>query len=118
MKKYDINCIKVSSDGKYIVIGYDNGVIEKYKLKKVNNCYIEESITILNKVEAANLSISGDKSQNNEINENKNNTNVEKIKSKGKSLLKSLNPFKKNKKKETDNKLNKANSSDVEIIFR
>ena len=114
MKKYDINCIKVSSDGKYIVIGYDNGVIEKYKLKKVNNCYIEESITILNKVEGTNLSISGDKSQNNEINENKNNTNVEKIKSKGKSLLKSLNPFKKNKKKETDNKLNKANSSDVE----
>ena len=114
MKKYDINCIKVSSDGKYIVIGYDNGVIEKYKLKKVNNCYIEESITILNKVEGTNLSFSGDKSQNIEINENKNNTNVEKIKSKGKSLLKSLNPFKKNKKKETDNKLNKANSSDVE----
>ena len=117
MKKYDINCIKVSSDGKYIVIGYDNGVIEKYKLKKVNNCYIEESITILNKVEGTNLSFSGDKSQNNEINENKNNTNVEKIKSKGKSLLKSLNPFKKNKKKETDNKLNKANSSDVQNNF-
>ena len=44
MKNYIINCIKISSDGKFIVLGYDNGVIEKYKLKKVDNCYIEETI--------------------------------------------------------------------------
>jgi hypothetical protein len=62
MKKFNINCIKVTSDGKYIVIGYDNGVIEKYRLKKINNCYIEEVLTIFNK-EGNNISLPGNISQ-------------------------------------------------------
>ena len=135
MKKYDITCIKVSSDGKYIVLGYDNGVIEKYKLKKVNSGYFEETITIINKTEinGNNISESVDKSQNNDI--KKNDTFFQKNKSKGKKLLKSIFGFKKSKKKEeevnnkidncdnndiqsfkTDSNLNKYKSSDLEEI--
>ena len=32
MKKQSINCIKITKDGTFIIIGYSNGVIEKYKL--------------------------------------------------------------------------------------
>ena len=32
MKKYKINCIKITKDGNFIIIGYNNGIIEKYKL--------------------------------------------------------------------------------------
>ena len=32
MKRYKINCIKITKDGNFIIIGYNNGIIEKYKL--------------------------------------------------------------------------------------
>ena len=32
MKKHSINYIKITKDGSFIIIGYNNGVIEKYKL--------------------------------------------------------------------------------------
>ena len=35
MKKYEIKIIKTNNDGKNILIGYNNGIIEKYKLKKI-----------------------------------------------------------------------------------
>ena len=111
MKNYEINCIKISSDGKYIVIGYDNGVIEKYKLKKINDCYTEEMITIFNKVECNNtfnISNSGEKNYNNDCQSNQ---GVKKNKSKGKKLLKSIFGFRKSKKKEADDKTNNINNS-------
>ena len=112
MKNCCINCIKVSSDGKHIVIGYDNGVIEKYKLKKVNDCYIEEVITVFNKVENTNDSNSFNKSQNIEP---QNIGHLKKMKSKGKSLIKSIFGFKKSKKSETiDDKNNIIQNSPVQ----
>ena len=36
MMKYKINCIKITKDGKFIIIGYNNGIIEKYKLSRIN----------------------------------------------------------------------------------
>ena len=112
MKNCCINCIKVSSDGKHIVIGYDNGVIEKYKLKKVNDCYIEEVITVVNKVENINDSNSVNKNQNIET---QNIGNFKKIKSKGKSLIKTIFGFKKGKKNETiDEKTNNIIHSQVQ----
>ena len=107
MKKSCINCIKVSSDGKHIVIGYDNGVIEKYKLKKVNDCFIEEVITVVNKVENTNDSNSIGKNQNNE---GHNISGIKKIKSKGKSLIKNIFGFKKGKKKE----INDVNNNNMQ----
>ena len=109
MKKFNINCIKISSDGKYIVIGYDNGVIEKYRLKKVNNCYVEEVITIFSK-ETNNIPLSANISQENENNKNQ---IVKKAKSKGKKILKSLFNFKRtnNKKVEVDERFNNISSS-------
>ena len=107
MKKSCINCIKVSSDGKHIVIGYDNGVIEKYKLKKVNDCFIEEVITVVNKVENTNDSNSIGKNQNNE---GQNISGIKKIKSKGKSLIKNIFGFKKGKKKE----INDVNNNNMQ----
>ena len=111
MKKANITCLKVSYDGKYIVIGYDNGVIEKYKLKKINNNSVEEVITIFNKTDNNNMSNSGEKSQNSDNQNNNNNTNIKKSKSKGKKLLKSIFGFKKGKKKESEDKNNNINSS-------
>jgi hypothetical protein len=35
MKKHSINCIKITKDGSFIIIGYSNGVIEKYKLIRI-----------------------------------------------------------------------------------
>ena len=35
MKKQSINCIKITKDGNYIIIGYSNGIIEKYKLARI-----------------------------------------------------------------------------------
>ena len=107
MKKSCINCIKVSSDGKHIVIGYDNGVIEKYKLKKVNDCFIEEVITVVNKVENTNDSNNIGKNQNNE---GQNISGIKKIKSKGKSLIKNIFGFKKGKKKE----INDVNNNNMQ----
>ena len=116
MKKFNITCIKVSSDGKYIVIGYDNGVIEKYKLKKINNSYTEEIITIFNKIDNTNnnTSNSGEKSQNSD-NQNNSNAPAKKNKSKGKKLLKSFFGFKKSKKKETGDKTNNINALNNDI---
>jgi hypothetical protein len=34
MRKQEINCIKITKDGNFIIIGYNNGVIEKYVLQK------------------------------------------------------------------------------------
>ena len=108
MKKYNINCIKTSSDGKYIVLGFDNGVIEKYRLKRVSNCYIEEVITIFNKQDNNNIS-NNDDQQNGEIKK----TKIKKSNSKGKKILKSLFNFKKNssKKLEVDERFNNISSS-------
>ena len=109
MKKFNINCIKVTSDGKYIVIGYDNGVIEKYRLKKINNCYIEEVLTIFNK-EGNNISLPGNISQDME---NQKHTTIKKNKSKGKKILKSIFNFKglNSKKAEVDERFNNISSS-------
>ena len=110
MKKANITYIKVSSDGKYIVIGYDNGVIEKYKLKKIENSSTEEVVTIFNKIEKTNNnSNSGEKSSNIVIQDN--NTTTKKNKSKGKKLLKSIFGFKKTKKKQTEENIIDKNSS-------
>ena len=35
MMKYIINCIKITKDGNYLIIGYNNGIIEKYKLNRI-----------------------------------------------------------------------------------
>ena len=35
MKKQSINCIKVTKDGTFIIIGYNNGILEKYKLARI-----------------------------------------------------------------------------------
>ena len=35
MRKQAINCIKITKDGNFIIIGYNNGVIEKYKLTRI-----------------------------------------------------------------------------------
>ena len=35
MRKQEINCIKITKDGNFIIIGYNNGVIEKYKLTRI-----------------------------------------------------------------------------------
>ena len=118
MKKFCITCIKLSSDGKNIVLGYDNGVIEKYKLKKINNCFIEEEITILKNTENNNnISNSGEKNQNNDTQSNNNNSNsnntIKKYQTKGKNILKSMFFFKKskNKEKEKDEKYNNISSA-------
>ena len=37
-----INCIKATNDGKYLIIGFLNGVIEKYKIKKIKNDIINK----------------------------------------------------------------------------
>ena len=37
MKSFKITYVKCSIDGKIIIIGYNNGVIEKYRLKKIKN---------------------------------------------------------------------------------
>ena len=107
MQKFNINCIKISSDGKYIVLGYDNGVIEKYKIKKVNNCYIEEVVSLFNKKDSNSIS-HGEAINNDE------NQKPQKIKkqSKGKKILKSIFSFKKNPKKvEVDERYNNISSS-------
>ena len=108
MKKFCITCIKMSSDGKFIIIGYDNGVLEKYKLKKVNNCFVEEEITILTKQESKetnNNCNSGDKNKNDNINA------IKKYQTKGKNLLKNFFGFKKTKAKEKDEKYNNISST-------
>ena len=35
MKRQIINCIKISKDGTFIIVGYSNGIIEKYKLTRI-----------------------------------------------------------------------------------
>ena len=35
MKKQTINCIKLTKDGNFIIIGYSNGILEKYKLARI-----------------------------------------------------------------------------------
>ena len=39
-----ITCIKCTNDGKYLIIGFFNGVIEKYKIKKIKKEIINRSI--------------------------------------------------------------------------
>ena len=114
MKKFKINCIKISSDGKYIVLGYDNGTIEKYRLKKINNCYIEEVITMLNKQDNNNNNSSAPTEVNqNQVRENGKTSKSIKNKSKGKKILKNIFNFKKfsNKKLEVDERFNNISSS-------
>ena len=109
MKKYNITCIKISSDGKYIVLGYDNGAIEKYKLKKVNNYYVEEVMTIFNKQDNNNShKIDTTHDSDNKKTKIKKNNN-----SKGKKLLKSIFGFKKSdsKKNNVDERFNNISSS-------
>ena len=53
MKRQTINFIKITKDGNYIIVGYSNGVIEKYKLiriwgPKIKNINKENSNTIDN----------------------------------------------------------------------
>ena len=114
MKKFKINCIKISSNGKYIVIGYDNGAIEKYKLKKVNNCYIEEVISIFQKNENTN-NILSHQAQVVETNNDKESqaAKIKKNLSKGKKMIKNLFNFKKKSSKniEVDERFNNISSS-------
>ena len=35
MWKYKIKLIKITKDGDYLIIGYNNGIIEKYKLIRI-----------------------------------------------------------------------------------
>ena len=42
MKRYKIECIKITKDGNFIIIGYNNGIIEKYKLNKIYGPKIEK----------------------------------------------------------------------------
>ena len=53
MRKQSINHIKITKDGSFIIIGYSNGVIEKYKLIRILGPKIKE--------------ISKDKNENNSI---------------------------------------------------
>ena len=107
MKKFNINCIKISSNGKYIVLGYDNGVLEKYKLKKVNNCYIEEIVNVYNKKEN-NTITHAETTQEGESKISKKKKNQ----SKGKKILQKLFPFKKsNKNSEKDVRYNNISSA-------
>ena len=107
MKKFNINCIKISSNGKYIVLGYDNGALEKYKLKKVNNCYIEEIINVYNKMEI-NAITRAETAQEIESKISKKKKNQ----SKGKKILQKLFPFKKAaKNSEKDERYNNISSN-------
>ena len=115
MKKFKINCIKISSDGKYIVLGYDNGAIEKYRLKKINNCYIEEVI-LLNKQDnnnnINNISAPAETNLNKETENRKTSKNKKNL-SKGKKILKSIFNFKRvsSKKLEVDERFNNISST-------
>ena len=111
MKKFKINCIKISSNGKFIVIGYDNGAIEKYKLKKVNNCYIEEVISIFQKNENNILQCQSPVETNNEKESQK--TKIKKNLSKGKKMIKNLFNFKRKSSKnlDVDERFNNISSS-------
>ena len=107
MKKFNINCVKISSDGKYIVLGYDNGVLEKYKLKKVNNCYIKEVITVFNKKENTTIT----HSETTQEGEGKN-AKKKKNQSKGKKILQKIFAFKKSSKNvDKDERYNNISST-------
>ena len=51
MKKYKINCIKITKDGNFIIIGYNNGIIEKYKLIRLYAPKIKSEIDKMNEKE-------------------------------------------------------------------
>ena len=108
MKKFNINCIKISSNGKYIVLGYDNGVIEKYKLKKVSNCYVEEVISVVQKNDNNLSQPAADTDK-----ENQKSTKIKKNLSKGKKIIENLFNFKRKSSKqlEVDERFNNVSSS-------
>ena len=81
MKDHKINCIKVSKNGKYIIIGYENGVIEKYLLiynKKQNkskkstnniiNPIIKEETNPYTKTKSSNSIDNNDKDKSQDLN--------------------------------------------------
>ena len=60
MKKQIINCIKISKDGSFIIIGYNNGVIEKYKLQRIWGPKQKKLKTSFTKKESFNNSSNND----------------------------------------------------------
>ena len=97
MKKHIIKFIKTSSDGKFIILGYENGIIEKYKLRKI---FPDENSN-------NNVIQFGSSNSINNISNTENNEIVKKSKknkSKGKLIIKSIfGGLKKINKKMTSN---------------